>query len=88
MNHRNRFQDAGIFLENASPKNLSPRSAKSSAYRYELEEDALTHVRETVGTVLLSVCLLSRFNLEKQASAGMSMATKLRRTQKATLGVS
>lgn len=37
----------------------------------------------TEGTLLRRVCLLSRLSLEKQAIAGMSMATKDSTTQKA-----
>jgi hypothetical protein len=82
MNHKNRRQLAGILRENASPKNLSSSQYERGAIEWP------THVMATEGTLLRRVCLLSRLSLEKQAIAGMSMATKDSTTQKAERSVS
>ena len=73
INHKNRFHDAGIFLEKLSPRNLA-----------SVLPITISHVFETAGTAARSVCRLSRFSLEKHARAGISIEAKLSTTQKAS----
>lgn len=77
MNHKKRSQLAGI---------LRPCIAKlrsSAFFGYPHLKSETAHVLATVESTERILCLLSRLSLEKHATAGMSMAMKLRVTQNA-----